>query len=205
MNKKQHWEQVFTTKQLNEVSWYQPLPKESLYFIKKFNLPKDAAIIDVGGGDSFLVDYLLAEGYTNITVLDISAAAIERVKNRLGDDAVKVTWIVEDILNFKVDKQYDCWHDRAAFHFLTNEDDIQKYVQITQQHLTKMGKLVMGTFSTTGPEKCSGLPIKQYNETLLSKTLRQWFNKIKCITAEHITPFNTTQNFVFCSFQKLST
>jgi cyclopropane fatty-acyl-phospholipid synthase-like methyltransferase len=204
MTKKEHWEQVFSTKQLNEVSWYQPLPKESLCFIKKFNLPKNAAIIDVGGGDSFLVDYLLADGYTNITVLDISAAAIQRVKNRLGAAAEKVTWIVEDILNFKTNKQYDCWHDRAAFHFLTNEDDISKYIQIAQQHLTKMGKLVIGTFSTSGPEKCSGLPIKQYNETLLSKMLRKWFNKIKCITIEHATPFKTTQNFIFCSFQKLS-
>jgi SAM-dependent methyltransferase len=204
MDKKQHWDQVFTTKQLNEVSWYQPVPNESLAFIQKFNLPKDAAIIDIGGGDSYLVDYLLAEKYTNITVLDISATAIERVKNRLGVNASKVTWIVTDILDFKTNKQYDCWHDRAAFHFLTNEKDINKYVQIAQQYLSNTGKLIIGTFSTNGPVKCSGLPIMQYNETLLGKTLHQWFNKIKCITTAHTTPFNTIQNFIFCSFKKIS-
>lgn len=204
MNKKQHWETVFATKQLNEVSWYQQTPEESLEFIAAARLPKTAAIIDIGGGDSFLVDHLIALGYTNITVLDISAAAINRAKERLGDKAAIVNWVISDVLDFKTNTQFNFWHDRAAFHFLTTAEEIENYITIAQQHVMPKGKLVIGTFSTDGPEKCSGLPVKQYNEKLLSNKLQQWFTKIKCITTNHITPFKTVQNFLFCSFQKLS-
>lgn len=202
MNKKEHWENVFSKKLANEVSWYQPLSKDSLDFISQFNLAKNAAIIDIGGGDSFLVDNLLQLGYTNITVLDISSAAIERAKNRLGNKAAMVNWVVSDILDFATDKKFDCWHDRAAFHFLTTEAEIEKYLSIAEQHISADGKMVIGTFSTEGPEKCSGLPVKQYDESALSAVLQKWFTKIKCITTEHITPFKTIQQFLFCSFQK---
>ncbi len=204
MNLKQHWENVFTTRQLNEVSWYQQTPQASLDFIQQLALHKTAAIIDVGGGDSFLVDHLLKMGYTNITVLDISQVAIEKVKNRLGNKASTVNWIVSDILDFKTDKQYDCWHDRAAFHFLTTPAEVETYLAVAQKSVKPQGKMVIGTFSDNGPEKCSGLPVKQYDENLLSSTLQKWFTKIKCITCNHITPFQTVQNFLFCSFQKLS-
>jgi 2-polyprenyl-3-methyl-5-hydroxy-6-metoxy-1,4-benzoquinol methylase len=204
MHKKQHWETVFTTKPVNEVSWYQPVPNESLAFIAAAGLPKTAAIIDIGGGDSFLVDHLIELGYSNITVLDISAAAISRAKERLGDKALIVNWIISDVLDFKTNSQFDFWHDRAAFHFLTTADEIENYITVAQKHLKLKGKLVIGTFSTDGPEKCSGLPVKQYNEKLLSNILQQWFTKIKCIYTRHITPFKTVQNFLFCSFQKLS-
>lgn len=201
MNSKGHWENVFGKKQATEVSWYQPVPKDSLDFINQFNLDKNAAIIDIGGGDSFLADNLLQLGYTNITVLDISSAAIERAKKRLGEKAAMVNWIVSDILDFATDKKFDCWHDRAAFHFLTTETEIEKYLSIAKQHISSAGKMVMGTFSTEGPEKCSGLPVKQYDEKALSSLLQKWFTKIKCITTEHITPFKTIQQFLFCSFQ----
>jgi 2-polyprenyl-3-methyl-5-hydroxy-6-metoxy-1,4-benzoquinol methylase len=204
MNLKQHWENVFTTKQLNEVSWYQQTPQESLDFIQQLALPKTAAIIDIGGGDSFLVDHLLNMGYTNITVLDISQAAIDKVKNRLGSKAGMVNWIVSNILDFKTDIKYDCWHDRAAFHFLTTAPEIETYLSTAQKNVRPAGKMIIGTFSDNGPEKCSGLPVKQYDENLLSSTLQKWFSKIKCITTNHITPFKTVQHFLFCSFQKLS-
>jgi 2-polyprenyl-3-methyl-5-hydroxy-6-metoxy-1,4-benzoquinol methylase len=204
MSLKNHWEKVFTTKQVNEVSWYQQTPQESIDFIQQLALPKTAAIIDIGGGDSFLVDHLLSMGYTNITVLDISKAAIDKVKNRLGKKATTVTWIVSDILDFKPSIQYDCWHDRAAFHFLTTPAQVEVYLSIAQKNVKPAGKMIIGTFSDNGPEKCSGLPIKQYDEKLLIDTLQKWFTKIKCITTDHITPFKTIQNFLFCSFQKIN-
>jgi len=204
MNKKEHWEKVFATKPSAEVSWYQPKPKESLDFISQFELPKNAAIIDIGGGDSFLVDNLLELGYTDITVLDISAAAVKKAKERLGEKAILVKWIVADILRFVSEKKYDCWHDRAAFHFLTTADEVEKYLESAGQHIKGSGKLVIGTFSTNGPEKCSGLPVKQYDESMLTGSLQKWFEKIRCITVDHVTPFQTIQNFLFCSFQKQS-
>lgn len=204
MNKKDHWEQVFNKSQAKEVSWYQQIPQQSLDFVKQLAIPFDAAIIDVGGGDSFFVDHLLQLGYTDITVADISATAINKAKKRLGINAKNVTWIVADVLEMQVAQQYDCWHDRAAFHFLTTPQEIEKYLAIAQQQLRPAGKLIIGTFSTSGPEKCSGLPVKQYNENLLTATLQKWFTKIRCISTDHMTPFKTIQNFLFCSFQKIS-
>ncbi len=204
MDKKQHWEKVFTTRQVDEVSWYQQTPQQSLDFVKQLALPKTASIIDIGGGDSFFADHLLQMGYSNVTVLDISAAAIDKAKKRLGSKALLVNWVVSDILQFKTKTAYDCWHDRAAFHFLTTAEEINAYLAIAQQHLTPVGKLIIGTFSTDGPEKCSGLPVKQYNENMLTATLQKWFEKIRCITTDHITPFKTIQNFLFCSFQKIN-
>ena len=202
MNKKEHWEKVYSTKQLNEVSWYQPTPEVSLRFIEELAIPKDAAIIDIGGGDSLLADHLLESGYTDISVLDISAAAIERAQKRLGEKARQIHWIVSDITEFKPERQYDFWHDRATFHFLTTDNDIETYLRISQQAIRKNGKLLVGTFAENGPEKCSGLPVKQYSEESMSATIRRWFEKIKCLHTDHLTPFNTIQHFLFCSFRK---
>jgi 2-polyprenyl-3-methyl-5-hydroxy-6-metoxy-1,4-benzoquinol methylase len=204
MSLKQHWENVFTTKQVSEVSWYQQTPQDSLDFIQQQALPKTASIIDIGGGDSFLVDNLLNMGYTNITVLDISEAAINKVKKRFGAKAKKVNWVVSNILDFDTGIKYDCWHDRAAFHFLTTAKEIQTYLSIAQKSINPGGKMIIGTFSDNGPKKCSGLSVKQYNEHILTSTLQKWFSKIKCISTNHITPFKTVQHFLFCSFQKLS-
>ena len=205
MNKKQHWETVFTSKKIDEVSWYQQTPQDSINFIEQLELPNTAAIIDVGGGDSFLADNLVDKGYSNITVLDISSAAIKRAKQRLGRKAAKVKWIVADVLEFTDTIKYDCWHDRAAFHFFTKEDEVKSYLSIAQQHLNTNNKLIIGTFSTDGPEKCSSLPVKRYNENLLTSALQHWFTKIYCVTTNHTMPFKTVQNFLFCSFKKLST
>ena len=167
-----------------------------------FNLPTDANIIDVGGGDSHFVDALLERGYKNIYVLDISANAINRAKKRLGDRADQVNWIVSDITKFKPGVKFDFWHDRAAFHFLTSEDKINKYVFIAENAINPSGYLVLGTFSEKGPEKCSGLEIKQYNEASMSSRFEVKFCRIKCMSEDHTTPFNTVQNFLFCSFQR---
>ena len=200
-DKKAHWETVYSTKQPNEVSWTQEVPQTSLSFIHSFDLPKSARIIDVGGGDSKLVDYLVAEGYANVTVLDISEKALERAKMRLGLLAEKVTWINSDITEFEPKERYDIWHDRATFHFLTTPEQISKYLSIAGSSVTSY--MTIGTFSNNGPKKCSGLDITQYSEEQLQQTLAEYFSKIKCITEDHTTPFNTIQNFLFCSFKKI--
>lgn len=202
-NRKSHWENIYQTKLLNEVSWFQPKPDTSLNFIHEFNMSKSAKIIDVGGGDSFLVDHLLDLGFENLTVLDISEAAIERAKERLGSKSDKVKWIVSDVLNFVPEEKYDFWHDRAAFHFLTDEQDVQLYLQTAQQSIDSSGVLVIGTFSEQGPTKCSGIPIKQYSEVMLTELFETYFEKVGCLIVDHNTPFDTVQNFVFCSFRKI--
>lgn len=204
MDNRSHWEKIYATKRQDEVSWYQPTPGVSLDFINELNVPKNAAIIDVGGGDGYLVDNLLAAGFTDITVLDISEAAINKAKQRLGREAEKINWLVSDINELVTNKKFDCWHDRAAFHFLTTEKQVENYLSIAQEYISKDGRMIIGTFSTSGPEKCSGLPIKQYSEQSLSGVLKKWFEKIKCITTDHITPFNSIQNFLFCSFKKIN-
>lgn len=204
LDRKQHWENIYQTKELKDVSWYQPTPSTSLDFLKQFNIGTDAKIIDIGGGDSFLVDHLLELGFTDVSVLDISAAALERAKQRFGDRATKVKWIVDDAAAFKPTEQYDFWHDRAAFHFLTQEEEITNYIDTVQQSIKSTGVLVIGTFSEQGPKKCSGIEIKQYSENSMTERLKNHFEKIQCITVDHKTPFDTTQNFIFCSFRKLA-
>ena len=200
MDKQKHWETVYQTKRPDEVSWTQEVPQTSLDFIKSYNLPKTARIIDIGGGDSKLVDYLLHAGYQNITVLDISESALSRAKQRLGEKAANVTWIVSDITTFRPTEVYDIWHDRATFHFLTTPGQIAQYLQTARTAVN--GFLTIGTFSENGPTKCSGLEIKQYNEAQLQQQLAAGFEKIRCITEDHVTPFQTTQNFLFWSFKR---
>ena len=202
LNTKNHWDTIYNTKQSNEVSWTQDVPTVSLEFIRKLKILKDASIIDIGGGDSKLVDFLLKEGYSNISVLDISDAAILRAKNRLGKDSHKVKWIVTDILDFTPTEKYDVWHDRAAFHYLTENQEIENYIHTTTKAIAPDGILVMGTFSEQGPTKCSGIDIKQYSDSSLSELFENSFEKINCITVNHKTPFDTNQNLVFCSFRK---
>jgi ubiquinone/menaquinone biosynthesis C-methylase UbiE len=195
-----HWEQVYKNKSPREVSWTQEKPQTSLDLIHSFGLDKSARIIDVGGGDSRLADFLLDDGYEHITVLDISAKALEKAKARLGERAQKIKWIVSDITEFETSDQYDIWHDRATFHFLTTKEQIDKYIRIAENKVT--GFLSIGTFSENGPEKCSGLTIRQYTESSLAASFEKQFGKLKCITEDHVTPFGTKQNFLFCSFRK---
>jgi SAM-dependent methyltransferase len=202
-NRKNHWEKIYQTKEFQEVSWYQATPAISLDFLTQFDIPLTARIIDVGGGDSFFVDCLLDQGYQDITVLDISETALAKARKRLGDRAALIKWIVADIADFHPFEKYDFWHDRATFHFLTEEQEIENYIRIVQQSISPKGILVLGTFSENGPQKCSGIEIKQYSETTMTNRLKQFFEKVKCFHVDHRTPFDTVQNFIFCSFRKL--
>ncbi len=201
MDSKQHWEKVFSTKQPHEVSWTQAIPQTSIDLILKTGVAKDAAIIDIGGGDSLLVDHLLKLGFTDITVLDISGEALKRAQVRLGEKAKEVQWIESDIRDFKPARSYAVWHDRAAFHFLTETEDIQHYAA-TVGNAVK-GHLVIGTFSESGPEKCSSLLVSRYNEQDMKRVFAESFNSLDCFTENHATPFGTVQNFRFGLFAKL--
>ena len=201
-NRKSHWENIYQTKNLTDVSWYQSKPVTSLSFFDKFKVPKNAKIIDIGGGDSLLVDFLLDRGYTDLTVLDISESSLKKAQNRLGNRAILVKWIVSDVTEFIPSEKYDFWHDRAAFHFLTNDSEIQNYLKNINENVANLGILVLGTFSEKGPNKCSGIAIKQYSKKSLVKTIGNYFKKVVCLTENHVTPFDTIQNFVYCSFIK---
>jgi uncharacterized UPF0146 family protein len=200
LDKKNHWETIYESKNPDEVSWTQEIPQTSLDFIHSFALQKSTKIIDIGGGDSKLVDYLLDEGFQDITVLDISAKALEKAKKRLGKKAVNVKWIVSEITEFKPQTTYDVWHDRATFHFSTKTEQIDKYISIARKAVS--GFLIVGTFSEDGPKKCSGLKIRQYNIEKLTSTFNNGFAEMGCRTTVHKTPFGTAQNFIFCSFKK---
>ena len=197
-NAKSHWEDIYQKKKPNEVSWTQEIPQTSIDFFKSFKLSKDSSIIDIGGGESKLVDYLLRQGYNNITVLDISKKAIEKAKKRIGENSDKVKWIVCDINEFIPENSFDFWHDRAVFHFLTSKKNISNYAKMVSDYATNF---VVGTFSTDGPTKCSGLDICQYDEMSITKTFEtSFFKKVESKRVDHKTPFGTIQNFIFCSF-----
>lgn len=198
-SRKEHWENVYAVKQPHEVSWTQEVPEMSLAMIRGFGVDKGAGIIDVGGGDSRLADCLLDEGYTNITVLDISANALERAKKRLGERAALVKWIVCDITTFTPPENYVVWHDRAAFHFLTTPADVASYRHAVA--LAEAQYLAIGTFSDKGPLKCSGLVIQQYTPERLQLAF-DGYEQTSCTETTHTTPFNTTQEFLFCGFKR---
>jgi SAM-dependent methyltransferase len=201
MEVKEHWESIYSNKQPSEVSWTQSIPAISLEFIHQLKVPFNASIIDIGGGDSSLVDCLLQEGYTDLTVLDISEAAIKRAQKRLGDAASKVKWIVGDMLEFKPERKYQLWHDRAAFHFQTDPKNVDRYLSIMKNAID--GIVIIGTFSTDGPSKCSGLDVQQYDEGSMKRKFEATgLKNIECKREDHVTPAGAVQNFVFCSFIK---
>ena len=166
---KDHWENVYNTKKENEVSWYQNTPQKSIDLIKSINLDLESNIIDVGAGDSRLVDNLISLGFKNITVLDISSKSIEKAKIRLGEKSELINWVVSDINDFQSDATYDLWHDRAAFHFLKSTEKIKSYINLVNKLINNKGNLIVATFSKKGPLKCSGLEISQYDSKGISK------------------------------------
>lgn len=201
MNRKQHWEDVYRNKPIDEVSWHQERPHRSLELIEQSAIAKDALIIDVGAGASRLEDHLLQEGYQNIAVLDISAAAIQHAKQRLGTEADRVEWFVSDITEFHPPHGFHLWHDRAVFHFLTAEEDRQKYKSVLTQHLQPGGWLIIATFALDGPTMCSGLEIVQYDQDTMQAFLGDRFKLIRHVFEEHTTPANKVQKFHFFMFQ----
>jgi 2-polyprenyl-3-methyl-5-hydroxy-6-metoxy-1,4-benzoquinol methylase len=200
---KEHWENIWTTKKSNEVSWYQEYPKTSINLILPTNPSKDAKIIDVGGGDSNLAETLLDLGFKNIIVLDISANALERAKKRLGNKSSMITWIESDILEFENDNRYDIWHDRALLHFLTSEENLKHYVKLVKQHVMQGGYLIISTFSTKGPIKCSGLDTRQYSKESIKELFSNEFEHIKSFEEEHVTPRGMGQIFTWNVFRKI--
>ena len=198
MSSKSHWEKIYKEKSPQEVSWTQETPITSIDFFNDFKIQKDDPIIDVGGGESKFVDYLIDNGYKNISVLDISENAINNAKKRIGSRSEFINWIICDINEFEPEENYVVWHDRAVFHFLTSQVEIDRYVRKVKLNTENF---IIGAFSTLGPKKCSGLDITQYNEPSLKKLfVDQRFSLERTENINHITPFETTQNFIFCSF-----
>lgn len=177
------------------MSWYQPEPTMSLALIDRLRVPKGAPVIDVGGGASLLVDGLLARGYTDLAVLDLSSTALEIARRRLGA-STRVRWLREDIMTWQPERQYALWHDRAVFHFLTHEPDRAKYLTIMQHTLGDSGALIIATFASDGPERCSGLPVARYDATDLERLL-DGFTVVESRREEHMTPGGTVQPFTW--------
>ncbi len=202
LTNKDYWERIYQNRSLSESGWYQPIPESSLNLIAASKISKEDRIIDVGGGDSLLVDHLLRMGYQDITVLDISQGAIEKAKKRLGALAEKVTWICSDITEYQDSTTFDLWHDRACLHFLTQDADVKLYKEIVEQYISPKGTMILGTFSKTGPEKCSGLPIHQYDSNELTELFSGEFLSVESFETVHVTPSKTEQNYVFCRFKK---
>ncbi len=199
-NRKDHWEHVYSEKKSTEVSWYQQHPQHSLDLIKATGVDVSARIIDIGGGASTLVDFMLDAGYKNLSVLDISQGAIEQAKSRLGARADKVAWLEHDITAFSPDEPYDLWHDRAVFHFLTDKIDRSSYVHTMSRALKPGAHAIIATFDLNGPEKCSGLDVVRYSPETMSAVLGDNFRLVETSTDEHVTPRASTQNFVYCRF-----
>ncbi|WP_325399140.1 class I SAM-dependent methyltransferase [Acidocella sp.] len=199
-SKQTHWENVYTAKGEDEVSWFQETPAPSLELLERVGVKPAAALIDVGGGASRLVDCLLARGFGNITVLDLSAAALAAARMRLGRTGDKVKWIVADAAEWRSDETYDLWHDRAAFHFLTQAQDQQAYIRRLKQSLRRGGHVIIGTFAPDGPATCSGLPVARHNAESLSTLLGDDFVLADTRRHEHTTPWKSVQKFQFSTF-----
>ena len=204
IDKKYYWDQAYQKKATDQTGWFQEVPQVSLDLIKAAGLAKNSKIIDIGGGDSLLVDHLLSDGFENITVVDISEVALERAKKRLGKIALNVTWILSDVLDINSSEKYDLWHDRACLHFLTAAQDVAQYYKLLQDVLSSKGSVILGAFSESGPLNCSGLPIKQYNIDELNKFDSENLKLLKSLETDHLTPSKAKQNYVFCLFKKIN-
>ncbi|GGZ31774.1 hypothetical protein GCM10007049_26400 [Echinicola pacifica] len=204
IDRKSHWEQIYQEKGPTEVSWYQEKPQTSLDFIHSAGLTKGDSIIDIGGGDSRLVDYLLQDEFSNLSVLDISANAIAKGKRRLGEDANAVSWLISDVLEVELSERYRYWHDRAVFHFLVADHHQRQYLNLARQMIVPGGRILIGAFSEQGPKKCSGIAIQQYSASSLCQRVEPFgFQKTRSKIVNHSTPFGTVQNFVFVEFERI--
>ncbi|MGH6641640.1 MAG: class I SAM-dependent methyltransferase [Bradyrhizobium sp.] len=199
-----HWENVYTTKGENEVSWFQDSPAPSLALIAEIGAAPSSVIIDIGGGASRLVDQLIGRGYQDVTVLDLSAAALEAAKARLGERAGCAQWLVADATTWQPSRMYDIWHDRAAFHFLTEARDRAAYIERLGQALKNGGHAVIATFALDGPEKCSGLPVMRYDAARLEQALGSGFRLLQSLGNDHATPWGSHQQFQFSLFQRVA-
>ncbi len=195
-----HWENVYETKGEREVSWFQDDPAPSLDLIARAGATESSGIVDIGGGASRLVDALLARGHRNISVLDVSAAALANARERLGRNADHADWIVADVTTWRPETTYDIWHDRAAFHFLNESEEQAAYADRLRQALKIGGHAIIGTFALDGPEKCSGLPVTRHSAESIAAVLGEGFALRDSRTHQHRTPWNSVQNFQFSTF-----
>ena len=202
LDRQAHWQNVYRTKGEQQVSWSQPSPEPSLGLIETFAQVRSAAIVDIGGGASRLVDALRERGYRNITVLDLSEAALQSAKARLGADAASVQWVAADATQWQPPQAFDLWHDRAAFHFLVDADDREAYVARLQQGVTTGGHAIIATFAPDGPEKCSGLPVQRYDHDALGEALGAAFALVHHQPHHHVTPWGAAQSFQFSVFRR---
>ncbi len=194
-DRQNHWEQVYQSKESTEVSWYQEYPDQSMRMIAKVVASKADAIIDVGGGASVLIDSLLQKGYSHLAVLDISAAALQCAQQRLCEQAKQVEWFVADVTTFEPPHRFSLWHDRAVFHFLTGEDDREKYRAVLRKALKPDAHLLIATFAADGPEMCSGLPVERYDSDKMKQTLGAEFELLEQQVETHTTPAGGEQKF----------
>ena len=201
-DRKTHWENVYTNKSPLQVSWYQEEPALSLLLIRNTHLALDAAMIDVGGGASTLVDRLCEEAYTNVAVLDVSSSALAHAKARLAEKAQAVEWFEEDVTCFSPPHRFSLWHDRAVFHFLTAKSDRDKYISVLKQALEPDGHLIIMAFAIDGPVKCSGLDIVQYDVNKLMEELGQGFELVETGYEVHLTPAGGEQKFAYFHFKR---
>ena len=201
MEKKLHWEKIYQTKKNDGVSWFQETPTESIELIKKYSSNSSEKIIDVGCGKGFLADNLLESKFKDITLVDISSNALSEINNRLKNQYL--SFIETDILDFDSDYKYDIWHDRAVFHFITENKSIDKYISLCNNYINRDGTLIIGTFAEDGPLKCSGLEIKRYSINDLVNLFKENFELAEGFKMLHQTPFDTQQSFTFCVFKKV--
>jgi hypothetical protein len=200
--RQRHWEHIYESKFSDQVSWYQTVPRISLSLIHSSGVRPTARIIDVGGGASTLVDYLLAADYRSITVLDLAAGALDQSKQRLGPAASQVDWLTADILSWKPATHFHLWHDRAVFHFLTQPEDRQSYLATLKAALLPGATVILATFALDGPERCSSLPVRRYSPQMLAAELGSEFTLIETATEDHPTPSGAVQRFVYCRFKR---
>ncbi len=202
MSVREHWQKVYATSPSHQLSWYQPSPVRSLQLIRRLQLPRDARIIDVGGGVSTLVDALLADGYRNLAVLDIAEESLEQSRRRLEEASARVNWIAADITKFNPDEPWDLWHDRAVFHFLVDEAQRAGYRMAFDAGLRAGGHAVMATFGLAGPPQCSGLPVQRYDPAALRDALANDLELVSESDEVHLTPGGAKQQFLYCTFRR---
>jgi 2-polyprenyl-3-methyl-5-hydroxy-6-metoxy-1,4-benzoquinol methylase len=196
LDRQAHWQGVYTAKDESQLSWRQEVPRTSLELIREY-CPANGAVIDVGGGTSLLAGRLIESGYRNVTVLDISTAAIERARARNGSASEKVKWVTADVTQVVDLGEFDCWHDRAVFHFMTDPRDRRRYIELAMRSVRPRGVMVMATFALDGPEKCSGLPVQRYHAASLSSEFADGFDLVNCIAESHLTPWGKLQSFQY--------
>jgi len=203
MDRREHWEQVYSSKPSDRLGWYKPRLQTSLDWITALAPDPGEPIIDVGGGASTLVDDLLDRGYTDITVLDLAGPALDRIKTRLGERRSAVTWLCGDITEIELEENaFQLWHDRAVFHFLTEGEDRKEYINVLNQALMLNGHLIIATFGLDAPPKCSGLPVVRYEPETLHNELGDNFILAETFFEDHVTPSGVRQKFIFCRFIK---